>query len=121
MNKHQKIAFGFAALLAFAYLVVWTTQLSGLGFVLVLAFAVALLTLPFTWKLIIGLLKAVGYVISLIGHGTGSLGDWVTSRSNAGLKALSSPRPAFVRSAPGWDELAADRSDKLTLDNMFSS
>jgi hypothetical protein len=121
MNKHQKIAFGFAALLAFAYLVVWTTQLSGLGLVLVLALTVALLTLPFTWRLIIGTIKVVGSVIRLIGHGTGSLGDWVTSRSNAGLKALSSPKPAYSRSAPGWDELATDRSDKLTLDTMFSN
>ncbi len=121
MNKHQNIAFGVAGLLAFAYLVAWTTQLSGLGFVLVLAFVVALLTLPFTWKLIIGSIKIVlGHGLSLIGHGIGFIGDWVIGRTNAGLTALSSPKARFAQQAPAWSELQPQPSKPGFLDEVLT-
>lgn len=120
MNKHQKIAFGVVALLAFAFMVAWTTQLSGLGFVLALALVVALLTLPFTWRLIISCIKALGHVLSLIGHGIGFIGDWVIGKTNAGLTALSSSKASFAQQAPAWSELQPQPSKPGFLEEVLT-
>ncbi|MBC7512148.1 hypothetical protein H7142_00595 [Candidatus Saccharibacteria bacterium] len=97
MNKYQKIAFGTAGMLAFATLIVWTTQMSGLMTVLALAFVVALLTLPLTWTLIITIIQVLCAIISAVGHSIGIVADEIVDWCK-GRKAWLSGS-----TVPSWD------------------
>ena len=102
MNTHQKIAFGTAAILAVAFLIVWGFSLDGLGTLLFLAVMVALLTLPLTWKLIYGTVQLLGATLGFVGHTIGKTGDWVDEKAwNQKLK-LAAPSLTSRQEVPHW-------------------
>lgn len=102
-SKNQKITFGIVALLGIAFLANSMIE-NGLLKFLALAFVVALLTLPITWKLLLLVVQAFGLILSLIGHGVGRVGDVVGSFAVNSRQRVSAQQ-VESSTVPSWDEL----------------
>lgn len=90
MNTYQKLAFGVVAVLVIAYAAAAAIE-SASVIVTLTAFAIALLTLRTTWKIIFGLIQLIGATIALIGHSVGKLGDLVADFAFARQQRLVKP------------------------------
>jgi hypothetical protein len=106
MNIYQKIAFGTVAILVVAYLCVWTTDLSGLGFLISMAGIVALLCLKTTWKVIFTITQFFGLALGMVGLIIGHIGDLTADKSYQ-LKSRIGSVPATTNGVPDWSSLGS--------------
>ena len=106
-NTYQKIAFS-AVLLLLVALAADALMDNGLVKIIILAFVVALLTLPVTWRIIFSLVQMLGMTVSFVGHGLGKIGDVVGQFAVEARTRVSSARPSFKQEAPDWSELQTE-------------
>jgi hypothetical protein len=103
-NTYQKIAFS-AVLLLLVALAADALMDNGLVKIIVLAFVVALLTLPTSWKIIFSIVQMLGMTVSFVGHGVGKVGDVVGQFAVDARSRVSSAKPSFKQEAPDWSDL----------------
>lgn len=103
MNSTQNAAVGGFLLLITAFFIM--REFGDNVFVVILAgfFVVALLTFATTWKIVYAILGMLGDLVSGIGHGIGSLGDWFAKWMTERRQRLSHRLEA---SAPDWSDPA---------------
>jgi hypothetical protein len=103
MNVYQKVTFGVASLLVFAYGIVWGFGLDMLAMVALAAIIAALLSLaPVRW-LIYSFNQMIGAIFGFAAHTLGNIGDWVADRSFAAKQQLAGKQTKRTSTVPGWD------------------
>ena len=109
MNMYQKFAFGSAALIGLAWLVVRLYDQDGLSLMVLTMLGIAVLTLPVTWRLILTIVQAVSVIMATIGHVIGIIGDEAVDRCKAGKAWLNGNGSASR--VPDWDSLELSRTE----------
>lgn len=84
MNEYKSTAIKGAVIAVILWLLMMVEGESAVKAAAIFMVIVALLTLRTTWKIIYSLVGVMGTILSVIGHGLGSLGDtvigWTTKR-----------------------------------------